>query len=107
MSKAKLLKKRRGSTQLIQTGISIIILLAMAAVVIGILLAIGAQIAASFPSPPPGTLFYNLSRTFTDAINRGAPLLGPLILVGFGVIILASVSYIWAIFGGGRVRGGR
>jgi len=98
-------RRRKGSTSLIQQGINILIVLAIAAVVFTLVVGIGSQVLQNVPAPQSGTLLYNLTTTFNKAISSGAPLLGPLILVGIGILVMAGIAYIWALFGGGG--GGR
>jgi NADH:ubiquinone oxidoreductase subunit 3 (subunit A) len=89
------------STNLVHTGINLMILIAIASVVFALVVGIGSQITANTPAPAANTLLYNLTHTFNTAVNQGASLLGPLLLIGFGVIVILGVAYIWRIFGGG------
>jgi NADH:ubiquinone oxidoreductase subunit 3 (subunit A) len=89
------------STNLVHTGINLMILIAIASVVFALVVGIGSQITANTPTPAANTLLYNLTKTFDAAVNQGASLLGPLLLIGFGVIVILGVAYIWRIFGGG------
>jgi NADH:ubiquinone oxidoreductase subunit 3 (subunit A) len=89
------------STNLVHTGINLMILIAIASVVFALVVGIGSQITANTPTPAANTLLYNLTKTFDTAVNQGASLLGPLLLIGFGVIVILGVAYIWRIFGGG------
>jgi hypothetical protein len=105
MTRVLVLAKHRGSTSLVHVGINIMILIAIASVVFALIVGIASQITAQIPSPPQNTLLYNLTVTFNKAVNQGASLLGPLLLIGFGVIVIAGVAYIWHIFGGGEGAG--
>jgi NADH:ubiquinone oxidoreductase subunit 3 (subunit A) len=89
------------STNLVHTGINLMILIAIASVVFALVVGIGGQITANTPAPAENTLLYNLTKIFYTAVNQGASLLGPLLLIGFGVIVILGVAYIWRIFGGG------
>ncbi|WP_288008002.1 hypothetical protein [Thermofilum sp.] len=101
----KKLKKRRGNVQLVQTAIAIMVMIAIGAVVFTLTNGIGSQIAQSTPSPATNTLFYNLTKVFNNAVDQGVALLPSVFLVGFGVIVLGAIMYIWAWFGGGRGLG--
>ena len=92
------LKKRRGSAQLIQAAMSIMILIAIGAVIVSMTVGIGSQITQNFPQPTPNSLFDNLTKVFNTSVNQGASLLPAVFLVGFGVIVLGAVLYIWAWF---------
>jgi len=94
------LEKRRGNIQLIQTGIALLVLIAIGAVVFSLVTGIGGQITANTPAPPAGSLLYNLTLIFNKAVGQGVGLLPAVFLVGFGVLVLGAVMYIWAWFGG-------
>jgi hypothetical protein len=96
------LKRRKGNVQLIQTAIALMVTIAIGAVVVALVIGIGGQITANTPPPPANTLLYNLSRTFDRAVNQGVSLLPAVFLVGFGVLVLGAILYIWAWFSGGR-----
>ena len=100
MSVTIVLRKRKGNVQLIQTGIALLVLIAIGAVVFSLVTGIGGQITANTPAPPSGSLLYNLTVTFNKAVNQGVGLLPAVFLVGFGIIVLGAVMYIWAWFGG-------
>jgi archaellum biogenesis protein FlaJ (TadC family) len=96
------LEKRRGNTQLIQTAIALMVMIAIGAVVVSLVVGIGGQITANTPAPPAKSLLYNLSMIFNTAVGQGVALLPSVFLVGFGVLVLGAILYIWAWFGGGR-----
>ena len=100
MSVTIVLRKRKGNVQLIQTGIALLVLIAIGAVVFSLATGIGGQITANTPAPPAGSLLYNLTVTFNRAVGQGVGLLPAVFLVGFGVLVLGAVMYIWAWFGG-------
>jgi NADH:ubiquinone oxidoreductase subunit 3 (subunit A) len=92
------LKKRRGTAQLIQSAIAIMIVIAIGAVVFAITMGIGSQITQNTPQPAQGSLFYNLTQAFNRAVNQGMGLLPSVFLIGFGVIVLGAIMYVWAWF---------
>ena len=96
------LKKRKGNVQLIQTAIALLVMIAIGAVVVALVVGIGGQITANTPAPPANSLLYNLSRTFDRAVSQGVGLLPAVFLIGFGVLVLGAILYIWAWFGGSR-----
>jgi protein-S-isoprenylcysteine O-methyltransferase Ste14 len=96
------LEKRRGNIQLIQTAIALLITIGIGAVVFSLVMGIGSQITQNTPAPAPKSLFANLTSIFETAVSQGANLLPSIFLVGFGVIVLGAIMYIWAWFGGGR-----
>jgi MFS superfamily sulfate permease-like transporter len=98
VARAMVLKRRRGGTQLVQAAIAIMVMIAIGAVVVSLTLGIAGQILQNVPQPQPNTLLYNISRTFDTAINQGVGLLPAVFLVGFGVLVLGAILYIWAWF---------
>jgi len=103
----KLLKKRRGNVQLIQTAIAIMIMIGIGAAVFALVMGIGSQISQNAPTPTTNSLFYNLTKVFNSAVNQGVNLLPSVFIVAFGVLVLGTILYVWAWFGGGRIGLGR
>lgn len=99
------LKKRKGGVQLVQAAIALLVMIAVGAVVVALVVGIAGQILQNVPSPQPNTLLYNLSRTFDTAINQGVSLLPAVFLVGFGVLVLGAILYVWAWFSPPAGRG--
>jgi len=98
----RLNKKRRGNIQLIQSAIAIMVMIGIGAVVFALVMGIGSQITQNTPTPTTNSLFYNLTKVFNSAVNQGVNLLPSVFIVGFAILVLGAVLYIWAWFGGGR-----
>jgi hypothetical protein len=96
------LEKRRGNIHLIQMAIALMVMIAVGAVVVALVVGIGGQILQNTPAPPANSLLYNLTQVFNTAVGQGVALLPSVFLVGFGVLVLGAIMYIWAWFGGGR-----
>ena len=92
------LKKMRGTAQLIQAAMAIMIMIGIGAVVLSLVMGIGSQITQNTPQPTQNTLFYNLTTAFNRAVNQGMGLLPSVFLIGFGVIVLGAIMYIWGFF---------
>jgi hypothetical protein len=98
MVRTVLLKKRRGSAQLIQYALAVMIIVAIGGVVVALIVGFTSPILQYVPQPPQGTLFYNMTQSFNKAVNQGMNLLPAVFLMGFGVMILGAVMYIWGWF---------
>jgi MFS superfamily sulfate permease-like transporter len=99
------LKRRQGGVQLVQAAIAIMVMIAIGVVVVSLVIGITSQILQNVPQPQPNTLLYNLSRTFDTAVGQGLNLLPAVFMVGFGVLVLGAILYIWAWFSPPAGRG--
>ena len=99
------------SEEIIRTGINVLYLLAIAVVVLTILLSLGHTVVSGFEAPPENTTLGILQSHFNRAVETVGTLIGPLVIIGFAVIVIWGIIIVFRMFtgggGGGEARKGR
>jgi flagellar biosynthesis protein FliQ len=88
------------SEQLLHTGISVVLVLALATVLVSMFAGIGQQINNSLPAPTTGSIFYNITSTVNKGINNTLGLIGPVFIISVAVIIMVALWWVFSIIRG-------
>ncbi len=88
------------SESLLHTGISVVLVLALATVLVSMFSGIGQQINNSLPAPTSGSIFYNITKTVNTAVNSTLGLIGPVFIIGTAVIIMVALWWVFSIIRG-------
>jgi flagellar biosynthesis protein FliQ len=88
------------SEMMIHTGISLVIVLSLATVLVTMFSGIAQQISNSLPSPTEGSIFFNITTTVNKGINSTLKLIEPLFIIGVAVIIMVALFWVFHVMRG-------
>ncbi|MEM4454837.1 MAG: hypothetical protein QXT28_09210 [Thermofilaceae archaeon] len=85
------------ATQYLQTGLQILFFLAIGMFLIQVFAGLVGNIQSQFQVTTTNPL-YNVTKTWQGVVNQVSGLVGPLVLLGIAIVVIAGAYVIWSVF---------